>query len=71
MEMPYSELAPSKEERLAAFLPVLHLTNEEKVYLKQEQHFEEIWMRLDKIKEELDKMQAKSRFYEDLKNVNI
>jgi segregation and condensation protein A len=57
MEMPYSELAPSKEERLAAFLPVLHLTNEEKVYLKQEQHFEEIWMRLDKIKEELEDLE--------------
>jgi len=57
IEMSYSELAPSKEEKVAAFLPVLHLTNNEKVYLKQEQHFEEIWMRLEKIKDEFEDLE--------------
>jgi segregation and condensation protein A len=48
-KMPFSELAPSKEEKLAAFLPVLHLANHEKIYLDQEKHFDEIFMMLEKM----------------------
>jgi segregation and condensation protein A len=47
--MTFSELAPSKTEKLSAFLPVLHLANQEKVYLDQEKHFDEIFMMLEKI----------------------
>ncbi|MGC9309631.1 MAG: segregation/condensation protein A [Candidatus Nanoarchaeia archaeon] len=43
----YSELAPSKEEKLASFLPVLHLHNQEKIYIRQEQHFQELYMTLE------------------------
>ncbi len=42
--MRFSELAPSKEERLASFVPVLHLSNNKKIHLYQPIHFEEIHM---------------------------
>jgi len=47
--MMYSELAPSKEEKLACFLPILHLANDDKLYLHQENHFEDIHLMLEKI----------------------
>ncbi len=53
IQMAYSELAPSRDEKLSAFLPVLHLTNQEKLYLNQETHFEEIYMMLEKMKDEI------------------
>ncbi len=56
IEMPYSELAPSKEEKIYSFLPILHLSNKKKLFLYQEQHFEEIFMRLDRKKEEIQNL---------------
>jgi len=50
--MKYSELAPTREEKLASFLPILHLSNQEHVYIKQEKHYEEIFLALEKLKEE-------------------
>tara|TARA_Y100000034_G_C6866335_1_gene394896 strand:- start:185 stop:1276 length:1092 start_codon:yes stop_codon:yes gene_type:complete len=59
----YSELVgKEKEERLACFLPVLHLSNIKKLWLEQEGHLEEIWVYLheyfkknrDKFIEELE-----------------
>jgi segregation and condensation protein A len=44
----FHELAKDREEKLATFLPVLHLSNQEKVHLHQPVHFEEIYIR-DKI----------------------
>ncbi len=44
----FSELAASRDEKLSSFLPVLHLTNDEKIYVHQEVHFEEIWMGFEK-----------------------
>lgn len=49
VKMGFHELAPSKEEKLSAFLPVLHLSNQEKLYLEQEKHFDNIFMMIDKI----------------------
>jgi segregation and condensation protein A len=41
----YSELTgKDREEKLACFLPMLHLTNQEKLFLEQEKHFDEIWI---------------------------
>lgn len=41
----FTELAgKGREERLAAFLPILHLENQQKVWLEQEGHFDEIWI---------------------------
>ncbi len=42
--VPYSELALTKEEKIAGFLPVLHLDNQQKVFLQQEKHYEEIYI---------------------------
>lgn len=41
----FTEIAgKSREERLVAFLPLLHLENQQKVWLEQERHFDEIWV---------------------------
>ena len=50
--MKFFHLAPGKEERLASFLPVLHLSNEEKLHLWQKNHFEDIHMALEQHKDE-------------------
>lgn len=43
----YSELiGKEREERLACFLPVLHLSNTKKLWLEQEKHLKEIWIYL-------------------------
>lgn len=43
----YSELiGKSREERLACFLPVLHLSNTRKLWIEQEKHLDEIWIYL-------------------------
>jgi segregation and condensation protein A len=48
----FSELAGSNnEERIATFVPLLHLDAQHKVFLEQEGHFEEIWIWLKKIYE--------------------
>lgn len=45
----YSELTGNKrEEKIACFLPVLHLDNQQKLFLEQENHFDEIWIWLYK-----------------------
>ena len=56
----YSELTGNKkEERLACFLPVLHLDNQERIWLHQEKHFEEIWIWIkSKWKEEQEAREA-------------
>lgn len=41
----YTELVGvDKEEKISSFLPVLHLDNQQKVFLEQEKHFEEIYV---------------------------
>lgn len=46
----FSELTNNnREEKLIAFLPLLHLDNQQKVWLEQEAHFEEIWIWLYEI----------------------
>ena len=43
----YSNLiGKEREERLACFLPLLHLSNSKKLWLEQEDHLEEIWIYL-------------------------
>lgn len=51
--MTFTELAPSKQEKLVSFLPILHLSNAERVYLNQPKQFEEIFMRLEQLEEEI------------------
>ncbi len=41
----YSNLAgKEREEKLACFLPLLHLSNTKKLWLEQEKHLDEIWI---------------------------
>lgn len=44
--MKFSHLASSKEEKLASFVPILHLSNDGKLFLRQSAHFEDIYMTL-------------------------
>jgi len=47
--MPFSALAgETREERIATFVPLLHLDHQEKLSLEQEKHFDEIYISLDK-----------------------
>ena len=44
-KLSFTELAgKERESRIAAFLPVLHLSNQQKVWLEQEGHRQEIWI---------------------------
>lgn len=44
----FSEISgEKKEEKIDAFVPLLHLDNHNKLYLNQEWHFEEIWIHKD------------------------
>jgi segregation and condensation protein A len=48
----FSHLASEREEKLASFIPILHLSNNEEIYLKQQKHFGDIKIRLEKCNEE-------------------
>jgi segregation and condensation protein A len=50
----FSQLAPTREEKLASFLPVLHLSNANQLYLTQLKQFDEIYLRLEQLQEEID-----------------
>jgi len=67
----YSRLAgDSREEKLACFLPLLHLSNIRKLWLEQETHLDEIWVYLfeffkkhkenflDELEEDIEEMKA-------------
>lgn len=54
VRMKYSHLAPTKEEKLDSFVPVLHLANNDRMWLYQDKHFDEIHMALDKLHSDLD-----------------
>lgn len=56
IEMTFHDLAPSRDEKLSAFLPVLHLTNDDRLYLRQQEHFKDVYMRLERIEEELEEL---------------
>ena len=43
----FHHMASSKEEQLASFIPVLHLSNSGKIFLRQPKHFDHIHITLD------------------------
>lgn len=46
-KLSFTEIAgEGREEKLAAFLPLLHLDNQQKIWLQQEKHFSEIYIYL-------------------------
>lgn len=55
--MKFSHLAPTKEEMLASFIPVLHLSHNQKIYLRQQTHFDEIHMSLKIHQDELRELE--------------
>lgn len=63
--MKYSELAPSRNEKIACFLPILHLSNNEQLHLRQPKHFEEIHLSLERMKEEIEEMQKELELLEE------
>ena len=54
VRMKYSALANTKEEKLDCFVPMLHLANDDRLYLYQDKSFEEIHLALDKLHSDLD-----------------
>ena len=49
-KIPFTELiGKDREERLISFLPLLHLDNQKKIWLEQENHFEEIYIWLSEV----------------------
>lgn len=60
----FSNLAKTKEEKLDNFLPILHLSNNNQIYLYQQEHFGEIHIKLEKMVEDLEGLQ------EDLEEIN-
>lgn len=75
----------SKEERVAAFVSLLHLDNQQMVWLEQENHLDEIWIllkhlyekqnseKIAKLNEEMDKLYEDdvSTKKEDKTNLNL
>ena len=63
--MKFSHLASEREEKLASFVPILHLSNNGKIHLKQDNHFKEIHMALKMHKEELEELERELGLMEE------
>lgn len=51
-KLAFSEIAgETDQEKVATFVPLLHLDNQQKVWLEQEKHFDEIWILMKHIYE--------------------
>jgi len=69
--MKFSSLVSTREERLASFVPLLHLSNNGKLYLRQVRHFEEIYMSFEMHKDELKELENELGFADaDEKSLN-
>ncbi|MCH7850501.1 MAG: hypothetical protein IH845_02550, partial [Nanoarchaeota archaeon] len=63
--MKFSHIARDKEEILASFVPILHLSHQEKLYLRQENHFDEIHITLSEHEDEKQGMIDELGLYEE------
>jgi segregation and condensation protein A len=61
----FSHLAPSKEEKLASFIPILHLSTDGKIFLRQPTHFQDIHMTLEVHGNELKELEEELGFIEN------
>ena len=62
--------AKTREDKIATFVPLLHLDNQQKVWLEQNSHFEEIWILLKHLYEKQNKVileQMKKEVDEEMK----
>lgn len=57
-QIEFTQLAKEKQEKQASFLPILHLSNEQKIYLYQKKHFDEIYITKEIHPEDLEKMNS-------------
>jgi segregation and condensation protein A len=64
-EITFAEIAPSREEKIAVFLPILHLDNNEKIYTKQYNHFQDIFIRLNRYND-LEEIEPSEEYVDDL-----
>jgi len=71
-KLPFSELAgESVEEKIACFVPLLHLDTQHRIWLEQEGHLEEIWILLKHIYDEQHKVEREAmvkEVEEEMKN---
>jgi len=64
----YTELVGKERmERIASFLPLLHLDNQQKVWLEQEKHFDEIWIWLYELYKKEHKLEQLEEDIEEVK----
>ena len=63
--MKFSHMAPSKEEKLASFVPLLHLSNNGKIFLRQPIHFQDIHMTLQMHEDEIKELEEELGFIEE------
>ena len=61
-QMKFSTLAQSKEEKLASFVPLLHLSNRSEIFLRQKSHFQDIYMTLKIHNDELKELETELGF---------
>lgn len=61
----FHEIAPSKEEKLASFVPMLHLSNNGKIFLRQLAHFGDIHLALNIHEDELRELEEELGLLEE------
>lgn len=61
----FSHIASEKEEQLATFVPMLHLSNNGKIFLRQPTHFEDIHITLKIHEEELKELEEELGLLEE------
>lgn len=67
----FHEMAESKEEQLAHFVPMLHLSNDGKIFLRQIKHFDDIHLRLKVHEDEIKELEDELGIVEEESNVPI
>lgn len=72
-KLAFTDLAgQNTEDRIATFIPLLHLDNQHKVWLEQDGHFEEIWILLKHLYEKQNAVmleQMRKEVEEEMKSV--
>lgn len=64
--MKFHHMAQSKEEQLASLVPVLHLANEGKIFLRQPKHFEDIHITLKIHEDETKELEEQLEVMEEV-----
>jgi segregation and condensation protein A len=69
-EVTFHELAPTRKEKLENFLPLLHLDTHEKLFVRQNNPFEEIFIKLEK-HNIIEELEVEEEIIEDLSKGEI